>query len=555
MASSFQLISLNCRYSHSCLALFYVRAALQSHLPGCRTTLAHFTINDPCYETLLQISGSSGDALFFSVYIWNGLYVSRLVTDLARVRPDLPVILGGPQALELEGLPENCTVVEGPVEGVGEEFYADLASGSLKARYWAEAGHPFPCPYRDEDFSGELLNRQVYYESSRGCPFHCSYCLSSIDRRVVHKDLEQVREELGRILAHDPMIIKFVDRTFNDHPDRALAIWRFLAGQKGRTRFHFEVAPDRFTEEMFAFLETVPPGRFQFEIGVQSTSPQTLAAIDRSMDVDRAAANIARLAGFDTIHLHVDLILGLPEETEESFRRSFNRVFALQSHYIQMGLLKVLPGTAMRRDAEAFGLAYCGQPPYQALANRWLDHLSLSRLYGFGECVEDFYNNRCFRSTWPYLLKKGEDPFHFFMRLRGIMQRAHYRGRSPTQEMLARVFCEMADERPDRKILRDLLRFDWLRCGHRFLPDFLDPESLRKIRSELWAALPQDLDGLYTHQTRSAFFKRVTFLKMSDEALREVGLDAEGKRVVVCLLPEQTRGVIRHNRAVIVEVG
>jgi hypothetical protein len=517
--------------------------------------MSQFTINDPYYETLQNISGSNRDALFFSVYIWNFLYISRLISDLVRIQPERPVILGGPQAPVLEGLPENCTVVEGPIEGVGEEFYSDLASGNLKARYRAEAGHPFPYPYQDDDFSGQLLNRQVYYESSRGCPFHCSYCLSSIDRGVVHKDLEQVREELGRILAHEPMIIKFVDRTFNDNPERALAIWRFLAGQTASTQFHFEIAPDRFTEEMLDFLETLPPDRFQFEIGIQSTSLETLAAINRSMDVNRALANIAGLAGFDNIHLHVDLILGLPEETEERFRQSFNRVFSLQPHYIQMGLLKVLPGTPMRRDAGVFGLVFCGQPPYQVLANRWLDHRILARLYAFGECVEAFYNNRCFRSTWPYLLKKGEDPFHFFMHLLEVRQHVQYRGLAPTQEMLARVFREMADERPDREILLDLLRYDWLRCGHRVLPDFLAPGPLKEMRSRLWNTLPQNLDGLYTHQTRSAFFKTAVFLKMSGEALRQVGLDAGEKQVVVCLLPEQTRGVVKHNRAVPVEIG
>lgn len=551
----FQLISLNCRYSHSCLALFYIRAELQSHLQNPQVSINQFTLNDPYYETLLSISDSSGDALFFSVYIWNASYIIRLVADLVRIQPDRPIVLGGPQATILEGLPENCTVVEGAIEGVGKEFYRELEAGTLKSHYLAEAGHPFQYPYQDEDFSGELLNRQVYYESSRGCPFNCSYCLSSIDRRVVHKEVDQVKEELAWILRHQPKIIKFVDRTFNDNPERALAIWQYLADQRGTTQFHFEIAPDRFTEEMFVFLETVEPDRFQFEVGIQSTNQETLAAIDRRMDVDTAAENIARLAAFDNIHIHVDLILGLPGETQESFRHSFNRVFALRPHYIQMGLLKVLPGTAIGKDAGKFGLVYCKQPPYQVLANRWMNHQTISMLYAFGECVEVFYNNRWFRSTWTYLQKMEEEPFDFFKQLLEVSKRPHYTGLSPTQKMLTRVLCEMIDRRPDRDILLELLKFDWLRCGHRFLPDFLVAESLAEIRTQLWGKLPQNMEGLYTHQSRSEFLKRTVFLKMSSNALQEIGLGSGDKRVVVCLLPEQTRGVIKHNRAITVECG
>ena len=549
----FHLIGLNCRYSHSCLALFYARSELHLHLQNPQTTISQFTINDPYYETLLRISGSSADVLFFSVYIWNASYISRLVTDLALIQPGRPIVLGGPQATALKRLPENCTVVDGAIEGAGEGFYHNLEAGNLKSSYMAKSGRPFQFPYLDEDFSGELLNRQVYYESSRGCPFNCSYCLSSVDKGVVHKEVKQVEEELECILRHQPKIIKFVDRTFNDNPERALAIWHYLAAQPGKTQFHFEIAPDRFTEEMFAFLKTVGPDRFRFEIGIQSTNPETLAAVNRKMDVETAAGNISRLTAFDNIHLHVDLILGLPCETGESFRKSFNRVFALRAHYIQMGLLKVLPGTAISNDAEDLGIVSCEQPPYQVLANRWMDHKTMSTLYAFGECVEAFYNSRCFRSIWTYLLKRKEEPFHFFKQLLEVSGRPHYFGLAATQEMLTRIFCEMVDDRPDRDILRELLRYDWLRCGHRFLPDFLEAEPLAEVRSKLWKKLPQNLEGLYTCQSRSEFFKRAVFLEISRDALLEVGLHPHDQRTLICLLPEQTQGVIKHSRAVTVE--
>ncbi|MDW7772313.1 MAG: DUF4080 domain-containing protein [Desulfobulbaceae bacterium] len=549
----YHLIGINCRYSHSCPALFYVRNELLKNMPQARTTLSQLTINDPYYETLLAISGSSADALFFSAYVWNHDYISRLIKDLATIQPERPIILGGPQASAMTDLPENATLVIGEIEGVDRLFYRDLKKGKLEIQYSAAPGHPFQSPYLDEDLAGELRHRQVYYESSRGCPFRCSYCLSSVSKGVQHNSVEQVRRELHAILAHQPKIIKFVDRTFNDNPERALAIWHCLAEHSGPTRFHFEIAPDRFTEEMFALLEKIAIGRFQFEIGIQSTNVKTLAAINRSMDIGTAAANIRRLAGFDTIHLHVDLILGLPYETGESFRDSFNRVFTLQAHHIQMGLLKVLPGTPLWSNQQEFGLVYCARPPYQIMATRWLSHPELAGFYAFGECVEAFYNNRYFHSLWRYLSSGGEEPFSFFESLLAVSRRSHFAGLAPTQELLTRILHEMAGEREDKEIMRELLQYDWLRCGHRYLPDVFAADPLPELRNFLWKNLPLNMEGLYTPRSRSAFFKRAVFLRMTGSTLQQLGKGTGGRNAVVCFLPEQTGGVIRHCRTVLVE--
>lgn len=551
MSLQFQLIGLNCRYSHSCLALFYVRHALEHNVSGARVAMEQLTINDPYYATLLRISSGEADVLFFSVYIWNAWYVSRLVHDLAAVNPGRPIILGGPQAPFIEELPSSCTVVAGEMEGVADQFYRDLEQGRLQQLYRAESGHPFPFPYREEDFATLLRNRQVYYESSRGCPFRCSYCLSSVGRKVGRKDIGVVRQELARILAHEPRIIKFVDRTFNDNPERALEIWRFLAEQPGATRFHFEIAPDRFTEEMFAFLATVAPERFQFEIGVQSTDPEILAAVNRRMDVDIAAINISRLVRLDSIHLHVDLILGLPLETGESFRASFNRVFSLAPHYIQMGLLKVLPETPIRREVKAHGLVFCRRPPYEILATRWLDHRSVNQLYLLGECVEAFYNNRYFRTVWKYLNRRGEEPYPFFAGLLAVCEQRRFFELSHTQELLAAMLCTFAEQRPDQALLIDLLRYDWLRCGHRFLPSFLEATPLAKLREGLRKTLPPSLDGCYDTRERGEFLKRGVFLELSAAAALHAGLEKRERSTIVCFLPEQTVGVLKHSRVVL----
>ena len=536
--SCFDLIALNCRFSHSCLALFHVRHELARNLPAASVHLHQYTINDPYYATLLRLTVSSADALFFSVYIWNAGYVERLVRDLARLQPDRPLVLGGPQAEALAALPSCCTVVRGEIEGVGEGFYRDLAAGSLRPVYLAEAGHSFPSPYLAEDFSGPLAHRLVYYESSRGCPFRCAYCLSSVQRRVRHKELPQVEEELAQILAHAPRIIKFVDRTFNDNPERALAIWRWLAAQPQATRFHFEIAPDRFTEEMFAFLARLAPDRFQFEIGIQSTNPETLAAIQRTMDVAAALENTRRLVSLGTVHLHVDLILGLPFDTGETFRRSFNAVFALGADHLQMGLLKVLPATPLREEADRYGLLFCAQPPYEVLATRWLPHPELSELHGLGACVEAFSNNRFFPTLWRYLRRSGEEPFAFFQGLLGLCREKGFFDLAATQELQVRMLCELAQGRLDRELLLELLRYDWLCCGHRFLPPFLEGRPLAELRAELRATLPPSMAGCYGLRERSEFLKRGMFLALSAAALAETGLrPGEGQGAIVCFQP------------------
>jgi len=541
------LISINCRYSHSCLAQFYVREELERHLPEYPVVLSQFTINDPYYDTLLRISGEPARAIFFSVYIWNHSYVRRLLADLARLLPDLPIILGGPQATALADLPAQCTVVQGEIEGVGEQFYRDLAAGKLQPLYRVNQGRSFPSPYREQDFTGPLKNRQLYYESSRGCPFSCSYCLSSIAKGVRHKPLETVKLELVELIAAKPMIIKFVDRTFNDDPARALAIWQFLVENAGGVKFHFEIAPDRFTDEMLDLLATVPCDLFQFEIGIQSCNVQTLAAVNRRMDVDRAGENIRRLVAFDTIHLHVDLILGLPFETRDSFQQSFNRVFRLEPHYIQLGLLKVLPGTEMAERALEYGLIFCSEPPYEVLATRWLDHGELRDLYEFCEAVESFYNNRFFRSLWRYLVKSNEEPFAFFSQLLDLCRLHGFFQLARTHKLMNRILFELVQTRQDCDLLLELLRYDWLRCGHRSLPEYLAATPQTEIRNRLRLELPQNLDGVFDYRSRVEFLKQSSFLELSAEAMDMVGLGSSGF-AVAAFLPEQEGGVMKYSR-------
>ncbi|MCI5161414.1 MAG: DUF4080 domain-containing protein [Candidatus Electrothrix sp. AX5] len=278
---------------------------------------------------------------------------------------------------------------------------------------------------------------------------------------------------------------------------------------------------------------------------------ETLAAVNRKMDIEETCRNIKRLLDLDTIHLHVDLILGLPFETEASFQDSFNQVFRLAPHYIQLGLLKVLPDTEISRRAEEFGLISCSEPPYEVLATRWLDHEQLTELYELCECTESFYNNRFFRSFWQYLVEKNEDPFAFFSELLRLCREYNFFQLSRTHKLMLRILTDLVQTREDQDLLLDLLRYDWLRCGFRTLPEYLTETSQKELRNHLRAVLPQNVEGLFTYQTRVEFLKQASFVELSQEAMQFLGLIHQDDVVggLIALLPEQTAGVMKFNRA------
>jgi len=556
-----KIVGLNARFTHSCLALFYVRNELAENCPEMEAELYQFTINDNYYEMVIRLSAGNPRYIFFSAAIWNSSLVERLTRDLRICLPQCRVVIGGPQASVLGDRlgADNCTVVIGEIEAVGRKFYTDLTEGSLQPRYTGSffkmAGRSFAYPYRESDFHSHLRNRHIYYESSRGCPFSCSYCLSAAEKGIYHKNLAVVEEELGDILRHRPKVVRFIDRTFNDRPDRALAIWQFLAIEGGDTLFHFEMAPDRFTEEMFAFLATVQPGRFQFELGIQSTNPSTLEAVKRRVDPLEAHRTVSRLAGFDTIHLHVDLILGLPHETRTSFANSFRDVFAMGAHYIQMGLLKILPDTPICHGAGEDGYQHSSEPPYAVFASKWLDHATLCELYWFSECVEKFFNNRYFVSLWRYLRSRQEDSFAFFEQLLGLCHGRGFFQLAATQELMCSLLVALIDGRDDRKLITELLRYDWLRCGFRFLPDCLKVEEAMEqpesIRSALYQSLPEELAGVYGRANRNQFFRKSFFTGISPETLIRIGLAGSSAEPILCVLAERDDSLFGFNKVVV----
>ncbi len=554
-------VGINARYTHSCLALFYLRNEIQNYYPDSTVEICQYTINDPYYILLQRLSEGHPDYYFFSSAIWNSDLVVELVADLLLIDESCRFVIGGPQA-EIVGEKledrDRVTIYLGSIEGAGPGFFQDLAAGSLERCYqtpfFSSSRPDFSYPYRPEDFSGPLKNRHVYYESSRGCPFSCSYCLSSAEKGLYHKPLDRVFSELADILYHTPAVVRFIDRTFNDNPKRALQIWKYLKEHGGKTLFHFEIAPDRFSDELFQFLEGMAANRFQFEIGIQSTHEKTLEAIDRPIDPQSAAQVIRKIRTMETIHLHADLILGLPFETRESFFRSLNDIFAMEPHYIQMGVLKLLPGTRIEQQADQNGYRASRQPPYPVLSSKWLDGGIFRELYWLSECVEKYVNNRYFITIWSYLRDYGDDIAHFFSALGRRLHSQGYFWKATTQERLSILLLEHAKSRPDISIFADLLRYDWLRCGHRFVPDHLkeDNRQVDELRRNLFHNLPETLADCYDRRTRATFFKKSVFYSFSRESLHYIGYEVNSARGIICFLPEREETVLRLQRVKLV---
>jgi hypothetical protein len=543
------LVGFNGRYTHSSMALFYVRNEIVANACDLHPEIVQFTINDPYYQLLIRLSATNADYYFFSAAIWNSDLIVKVVDDLLRVSPDSHAVVGGPQAeiVASQVNNERCSKVIGEVEGVGEGFFRDLQNKTLKSSYHSKrVGSGFSFPYVETDFSDHLENRHIYYESSRGCPFSCTYCLSSAQQGVFHKDLEKVKEELSQILSHNPKIVRFVDRTFNDNGKRALAIWKFVAAQPVETVFHFEISPSHFSEEMFVFLQNLPPGKFQFEIGIQSTNPPTLKAIKRAIDTDAAHDIIVRLSQMNNIHLHVDLILGLPYETKMSFLQSFRDVFSMSPHYIQMGLLKILPDTPICHTAPEYEYCYSSSAPYSVFANRWMDRQDLQELYWFGECVERFLNNRYFGSLWDYLRKISEDIVSFFLQLLRECLELDIFGKAPTQQLLCSTILKTIRGRKDKDYIVELLRYDWLRCGHRFLPPELEVDEEKQsriLKKTLYEYFESQKTAAQKDRGMVHHLKKGFIAEFSTDFIEKQGYTGGNGRHFLCFLPEREMGL------------
>ena len=417
------LAALNAKYIHTNLAVRYLGNTIDKLVD--KLIVAEYTINHSTDYILAEIYKYQPDIVCFSCYIWNMEMIHYLCRTLKKVLPEVTIILGGPEvSYGTKELMEENDSIDIVVIGEGEmtfpalikllmmnEDYSVLEGIAYRSRgniYVNPTVSSFvdmdsiPFPYDDTITD---LDKIVYYESSRGCPFNCQYCLSSAQQGVRFLSLERVKKELKFFIDKEVRQVKFVDRTFNANKKAAIEIMSFiLENNRGLTNFHFEVTADLLDEEMLDFLKNVPVGLFQFEIGVQSTNTETLKAIDRRMDFPRLQEVVGRIASYRNVHQHLDLIVGLPHEDYFSFRKSFNDVFNLRPEKLQVGFLKLLKGSGLRAEAEKYGYVYSDYPPYDILQNNSLSYGELLRLKGIEEMVEIYWNSRIFNTSIEVLL-------------------------------------------------------------------------------------------------------------------------------------------------------
>lgn len=428
------LVGVNAKYSHTNLAIRQIAAALKRQ--GIDAPCAEYTINHSPEAVASHIYLQNPDVIGFSCYIWNITFIRQVSALLQRLLPQCLIFFGGPEAYNNAPALLSDGLCHAVVTGEGEESTPALIQALLCNKPLSEvAGLCFfeggelmttaPPPYFDLDLLSlpykreeELDNRIIYYESSRGCPYRCSYCLSATDKVLRYRSLPLVLDDLKELLDRRVMQVKFIDRSFNCDPARALAILRFIAHHdNGFTGFHFEVNAEALSEDLIELLSSLRAGLVQLEIGLQSTNPPTLAAINRSFHPHKMAQVIRRLSTPRNIHLHLDLIAGLPYEGLEEFRQSFDYLCALRPTMIQLGFLKVLAGSPLGDEAQQYGILHSPTPPYEVLSTPWLGHRELLRLKQVEAAVELYYNSGRYATTLGLLLQKSPSPFALFVAL------------------------------------------------------------------------------------------------------------------------------------------
>ena len=455
------LTAINAKYIHSNLAVYSLRAYAAGKCEKYKEEIgiAEYTINQPLDQILMDLYKRKPEVLCFSCYLWNIEYVEQLVAELGKIMPQTDIWLGGPEvSYHASHMLEQFPQVYGIMRGEGEETFLELAefyyNNSGKSLEQCEkvqrlkgiVGITFrdgeeiietadrsvmdlskvPFVYEDLDV---FKNKIIYYESSRGCPFSCSYCLSSIDKCLRFRDLELVKKELQFFIDHEIPQVKFVDRTFNCKHSHSMEIWSYIKEHdKGKTNFHFEVAADLLNEEELNLISTMRPGLIQLEIGVQSTNEQTIKEIHRTMKFSQVTEVVNRVHAAKNIHQHLDLIAGLPFEDYNSFHKSFCDVYALRPEQLQLGFLKVLKGSYMEEKTKDYELLYQNRPPYEVLSTKWLPYSDVICLKGLEEMVEVYYNSRQFEHTMELLEQVFGDAFVMFEEMSNYYEEHGYYG-------------------------------------------------------------------------------------------------------------------------------
>lgn len=501
------LVACNAKYIHSNLAVYDLQAYASDYAD--HIVLKEYTINQQKDDIMRDIYLEHPDVVCVSCYIWNLSFVKELMADLIKILPGADFWAGGPEvSYDAEKFLAENSEFKGVMVGEGEETFKELAGYYVEKNPqdlkdmtgicyrdgdqiihngWRQIMDLSSIPFIYKDLS-EFKNRIIYYESSRGCPFSCSYCLSSIDKKLRFRDTETVKKELQFFIDNKVPQVKFVDRTFNCKHDHAMAIWKYInEHDNGVTNFHFEISADLLREEELQEMSTMRPGLIQLEIGVQSTNPDTIKAIHRTMDFEKLKGIVDRIHSFGNIHQHLDLIAGLPYEDYDSFRHSFNDVYALKPQQLQLGFLKVLKGSHMMEMCKEYGIVYKTQEPYEVLSTKWLDYDHVLKLKTVENMVEVYYNSGQFQNTLEYLENFFQDAFSIYERLGSFYMEKGYGDVSHTRMRRYEILLEFLEDVPEISMdqVKDQMVYDlYLRENLKSRPGFARDQ--KPFERQIW---------------------------------------------------------------------
>lgn len=486
------LAALNSKYIHSNLAIRYIKAFSNEY----NIDLFEATINENLMNIAIKIALKKPDLIGFSCYIWNMEQTLKVCSILKEIDKNVKIVLGGPEVSfnGAEILRENG-FLDYIIKGEGEIVFNKLLDSLHKDANLNEIEgliyrndnkiieNNLPCMIENLDiipfpYADDLPEKIIYYEASRGCPFGCKYCLSSTIKGVRFFSIDRVKKDLQYFIDNKVRLVKFVDRTFNANKSFSKEIWKYLIENHGETRFHFEIAADILDEESIEMLNRAPKDIFQFEVGIQSTNPEVLNNINRVMDFESVKDNVLKIMRSDNVHCHLDLIVGLPGENYESFKRSFDMVMDMKPDVLQIGFLKVLKGSEVFNESAKFGIEYVKYPPYHVLFTKDISFNQIERLLKFEEVFEVYYNSKIFNNTMNYLLEKVDSTFDFFMNFTMFLEEKNFFDRNLDLKDKFKLLYDFSSFYYDREIIKDILLHDFVITTKKSnIPDFLKEET------------------------------------------------------------------------------
>lgn len=558
------LTTLNSKYTHSSLALRYIHSMVKAL--DAEVDLIEYTINNQLDYIVREIYSGHYDVVVFSVYIWNVDDTLVIAKNLKKVAPHLKIMFGGPEVtFESHKFLDRYSFIDLIIRGEGEISFTELTKALIHDGYPEPEGPDhfsdlkgltyrrgsgdaveiistddqplindldiIPFPY--ETFEG-LEHRILYYESSRGCPFNCQYCLSSTIKGVRFFSLDRVKEDLKRFVDLNVMQVKFIDRTFNADASRSLEIFRYLHEiDNGHTNFHFEITADRLNEETLEFLEGVRPGLFQFEIGVQTTHEPTLKEICRYVDFEKLKSICTRIRGYRNIHLHLDLIAGLPYENYDRFMKSFDDVYSIRPEMVQLGFLKLLKGSGLRIRKEKYGYIYDERPPYEIMATADLSFDDMIRLKGIEDMVEHFYNNQKFTHSLEFIIKVNDLlPSKMYEMLSDYWHNQGWHHKAHNQDAMYQILLEFYSDAglKHNELFEEVVKFDYVRQSSR-RKLYADKETI-EFRQFTHAFLQEEENvskylASYEGQTAKQIVKKVRFETFKYDVIKLIDSDFE----------------------------